>query len=77
MNSPGLVLGAGIYIVIVDIAAVAVNAMWISFIVVSIIALFTGCLGYAELSSIYSKSAGMYFLVLLSIIVLSVVLIKR
>jgi APA family basic amino acid/polyamine antiporter len=47
-----LILGAGIYVIIGDVAAVAGNAMWISFMVASIIALFTG-LSYAELSSIF------------------------
>jgi APA family basic amino acid/polyamine antiporter len=59
MYGVGLILGAGIYVIIGDVAAVAGNAMWISFIVASIIALFTG-LSYAELSSIYPKSAAEY-----------------
>jgi hypothetical protein len=42
MNSLGLILGAGIYVIIVDIAAVAGNAIWIFFIVSSITALFIG-----------------------------------
>ena len=59
MYGVGLILGAGIYVIIGDVAAVVGNAMWISFIVASIIALFTG-LSYAELSSIYPKSAAEY-----------------
>jgi len=59
MYGVGLILGAGIYVIIGDVAAIAGNAMWISFIVASIIALFTG-LRYAELSSIYPKSAAEY-----------------
>lgn len=42
MHSPDMLLGAGIYVIIVDVAAVARNAIWISFIVASNIALFTG-----------------------------------
>ncbi|HEX5977742.1 MAG TPA: hypothetical protein VFY68_10715, partial [Nitrososphaeraceae archaeon] len=42
MYGVGLILGAGIYVIIGDVAAVVGNAMWISFIVASIIALFTG-----------------------------------
>ena len=42
MYGVGLILGAGIYVIIGDVAAVAGNAMWISFIVASVIALFTG-----------------------------------
>ena len=59
MYGVGLILGAGIYVIIGDVAAVVGNAMWISFIVASIIALFTG-LSYAELSSIFPKSAAEY-----------------
>ena len=78
MNSPGLVLGAGIYVVIVDIASVAENAMWTFFYSsVHYCLIYGSCLGYAELSSIYSKRAGVYSLVFLSIVILFVVLIKR
>ena len=59
MYGVGLILGAGIYVIIGDVAAVAGNAMWISFIVASVIALFTG-LSYAELSSMFPKSAAEY-----------------
>ena len=59
MYGVGLILGAGIYVIIGDVAAVVGNAMWVSFIVASIIALFTG-LSYAELSSIFPKSAAEY-----------------
>ncbi|MGC2484009.1 MAG: amino acid permease [Nitrososphaeraceae archaeon] len=59
MYGIGLILGAGIYVIIGDVAAVAGNAMWISFIVASVIALLTG-LSYAELSSMYPKSAAEY-----------------
>jgi APA family basic amino acid/polyamine antiporter len=59
MYGVGLILSAGIYVIIGDVAAIVGNAMWISFIVASIIALFTG-LSYAELSSIYPKSAAEY-----------------
>ena len=59
MYGVGLILGAGIYVIIGDVAAIAGNAMWISFIVASVIALFTG-LSYAELSSMFPKSAAEY-----------------
>jgi APA family basic amino acid/polyamine antiporter len=42
MYGVGLVLGAGIYVIIGDVAAVAGNAMCISFITSAVIALFTG-----------------------------------
>ena len=55
----GLILGAGIYVIIGDVAAIAGNAMWISFILAALIALVTG-FSYAELSSIFPKSAAEY-----------------
>lgn len=59
MYGVGLILGAGIYVILGDVAGIVGNAMWISFIVASIIALFTG-LSYAELSSMFPKSAAEY-----------------
>ena len=53
MYGIGLILG--IYVIIGDVAGIAGNAMWISFIVAAFIALMTG-LSYAELSSIFPKS---------------------
>jgi APA family basic amino acid/polyamine antiporter len=41
------------------VAGIAGNAMWISFIIAAFIALLTG-LSYAELSSIFPKSAAEY-----------------
>jgi amino acid transporter len=62
MYGVGLILGAGIYVLIGDIAGIAGNAMWISFIAAAFIALFTG-LSYAELSSMFPKSAAEYIFV--------------
>ena len=59
MYGVGLILGAGIYVIIGDVAGIAGNAMWISFIISAVIALFTG-LSYAELSSIFPRSAAEY-----------------
>jgi APA family basic amino acid/polyamine antiporter len=59
MYGVGLILGAGIYVIIGDVASLAGNAMWISFIMASMIAMFTG-FSYAELSSMYPKSAAEY-----------------
>jgi amino acid transporter len=47
MYGVGLVLGAGIYVIIGDVVAVAGNVMCISFITSAVIALFTG-LSYAN-----------------------------
>lgn len=59
MYGTGLILGAGIYVLIGDVAEIAGNAMWASFIVAAVIAAFTG-LSYAELSSMFPKSAAEY-----------------
>jgi APA family basic amino acid/polyamine antiporter len=59
MYGIGLILGAGIYVLIGDIAAISGNAMWISFLLAAVIASLTG-LSYAELSSIFPKSAAEY-----------------
>ncbi|MGZ7066674.1 MAG: APC family permease [Methanobacterium sp.] len=52
-------LGAGIYALLGDAASLAGNAIWLSFIIASIVAAFTA-LSYAELSSIFSSSAAEY-----------------
>ena len=62
MYGVGLILGAGIYVLIGDVAAIAGNAMWISFLIVAVVAAFTG-LSYAELSSMYPKSADEFMFV--------------
>lgn len=59
MYGIGLILGAGIYVLIGDVAAIAGNALWISFILAAGMASLTG-LSYAELSSIFPKSAAEY-----------------
>lgn len=59
MYGEGLISGAGVYIIIGDVAAVAGNAMCISFITSAVIALFTG-LSYAELFSIFPRRAAEY-----------------
>jgi APA family basic amino acid/polyamine antiporter len=55
----GVILGAGIYAIIGESAGVAGNAIWLSFIFAALIAAFTG-LSYAELSSMYPKTAAEY-----------------
>lgn len=62
MYGVGLILGAGIYVLIGNAAGVAGNAMWISFVLAAVIAAFTG-LSYAELSSMFPKSAAEYVFV--------------
>jgi APA family basic amino acid/polyamine antiporter len=62
MYGVGLILGAGIYVLIGDVAAISGNAMWISFILAAGMASLTG-LSYAELSSVFPKSAAEYVFV--------------
>jgi len=54
MYGVGLILGAGIYVLIGDVAAIAGNAMWISFLLAAAMATLTG-LSYAELSSVFPE----------------------
>ena len=59
MYGIGLILGAGIYVIIGDAAEIAGNLLWISFIISSFLAICTA-FSYAELSSIFPKSAAEY-----------------
>lgn len=59
MYGVGLILGTGIYVLIGDVAAIAGNAMWISFLLAAAMATLIG-LSYAELSSVFPKSAAEY-----------------
>lgn len=56
----GIILGAGIYVLVGIAAGSAGNAIWLSFIIGSLLAMFSG-LSYAELSSIYPKEAAEYY----------------
>jgi len=55
----GIILGAGIYALIGEGAALAGNAVWLSFAVSALIAGITG-LSYAELSSMYPEAGAEY-----------------
>jgi APA family basic amino acid/polyamine antiporter len=55
----GIILGAGIYVLIGEAASIAGNSLWMAFIFTALIASFTG-LSYAELSSMFPKSAAEY-----------------
>ena len=59
MYGVGLILGAGIYVLIGEAAGFAGNSMWISFLLGGIVAMFAG-LSYAELSALYPKAAAEY-----------------
>ncbi|MBU5678495.1 MAG: APC family permease [Candidatus Aenigmatarchaeota archaeon] len=55
----GIIVGAGIYVLIGIGASLAGNALWISFILASLVAIFTG-LSYAKLSFLFPKSSAEY-----------------
>lgn len=55
----GVIIGAGIYVLIGVAAGAAGNALWISFLIAAIVAALTG-LSYAELSSMFAKDSGEY-----------------
>lgn len=55
----GIILGAGIYVLIGEASGLAGNAVWLSFIIGAAIASCTG-LCYAELSSTFPKAAAEY-----------------
>lgn len=59
MYGVGLILGAGIYVLIGEAAGLAGDAVWISIILGAIVAVFAG-LSYAELASVFPKAAAEY-----------------
>ena len=62
MYGVGLILGAGIYVLIGEAAGFAGESVWIAFALGAIVALFAG-FSYAELSSIFPKAAAEYVFV--------------
>jgi len=59
MYGVGLIVGAGIYVIIGHAAGLAGNALWLSFLIASFVAILTG-LAYAELSTMFPKEAAEY-----------------
>jgi len=55
LSGIGIILGAGIYALIGEGAALAGNALWLSFALSAVIAVLTG-LSYAELSAMFPKA---------------------
>jgi len=55
----GIILGAGIYALVGKAAGIAGDAVWLSFLIASIVASLTG-LSYAELSSRFPKAGAEY-----------------
>lgn len=62
LMSIGIILGAGIYVVIGEAAGLSGNAIWLSFIIAATVAAITG-LSYAELSSRYPHAGAEYIYV--------------
>ena len=58
----GLILGAGIYVLIGAGAGIAGNMLWLSFLIAGLVASFTA-MSYSELSSMYPKSAAEFLFV--------------
>ena len=59
LSGVGIILGAGIYALIGKAAGLAGNAVWLSFALSALVAVFTG-LSYAELSSMLPKASAEY-----------------
>jgi APA family basic amino acid/polyamine antiporter len=59
ISGVGIVIGAGIYVLIGSAAEQAGNALWISFIVAALMSTLTG-LSYAELASMFPSASGEY-----------------
>jgi APA family basic amino acid/polyamine antiporter len=59
LSGVGIILGAGIYVLIGQAAGLAGNALWLAFGFSAIMALLTG-LSYAELSSMFPKAGAEY-----------------
>jgi len=55
----GIILGAGIYVLVGEAAGIAGNSVWLSFLIGAVVASFTG-LSYAELSSVFPRDAAEY-----------------
>jgi APA family basic amino acid/polyamine antiporter len=59
LSGVGIILGAGVYVLIGQAAGLAGNAIWLAFGFSAIMALLTG-LSYAELSSMFPKAGAEY-----------------
>ncbi len=59
LSGVGIILGAGVYVLIGQAAGLCGNAVWLAFFGAAVIALFTG-LSYAELSSLFPRAGAEY-----------------
>jgi APA family basic amino acid/polyamine antiporter len=55
----GVIIGAGIYVLVAPASGFSGNAIWLSFLIGGFLALFTG-MAYAELGSMFPKAAAEY-----------------
>ena len=62
LMSVGIILGAGIYVVIGEAAGLTGNSVWLAFVVGALVATFTG-LSYAELCSRFPRAGAEYIYV--------------
>lgn len=53
----GIIIGAGIYVLVGEATTEAGSAVWAAFLLAAVLSAFTG-LGYAELASMYPKAGG-------------------
>ena len=58
----GIIVGAGIYVLLGSATNLAGNSVWLSFFIAALLAIFTG-LSYAELSSMFPQDASEYLYV--------------
>lgn len=59
MYGVGIILGAGVYAIIGKAAGEAGNSLWLSFLIASLVSMFTG-LSYMELMPMFPRSAAEY-----------------
>jgi APA family basic amino acid/polyamine antiporter len=59
VSGVGIILGAGVYVLIGPAAALSGNALWLAFTGAAVLSLLTG-LSYAELSSLFPKAGAEY-----------------
>ncbi len=62
MYGTGLILGAGIYVLIGEATGLTGNSVWLSFLMGSIVAIFAG-LSYCELTALFPRAAAEYVFV--------------
>jgi len=59
LSGVGLIVGVGIYVLIGEAAGMVWNGIWVSFLIGSVVALFT-LFSYAELSQLFPRAGAEY-----------------